>query len=189
MLLKSTVKSAEGARLPAINLTASISKDYSADQGTSSSLPGVNMQRAYGTEASVGVKFTLPLYGGGQLTSKIRQAKDLLGQSRIDVDAARDRVKMMVATAWAQLKAAQSNVDGYRTRVKSSQIALNGVTEELSVGQRTTLDVLNAQAELISSQILLLSAERDVVVGSYALLSAIGRLPSACSSASCDRPG
>ena len=172
----SMVKSAEGARLPAVNLTASASKDYSSDHSSSTSLPGVDVQRRYGTEASFGVKVTLPLYAGGQLTSKIRQAKDLLGQSRIDVDSVRDRVRMSVTTAWAQFTAAQANVQGYRARVRSSQTALAGVSEELMVGQRTTLDVLNAQAELITSEILLVSAERDAVVGSYALLAATGRL-------------
>ena len=172
----SMVKSAEGARLPAVNLTASASKDYSSDHNSSTSLPGVDVQRRYGTEASLGVKVTLPLYAGGQLTSKVRQAKDLLGQSRIDVDTVRDRVRMSVTTAWAQFKAAQANVEGYRARVRSSQTALAGVLEEMTVGQRTTLDVLNAQAELIASQILLLSAERDAVVGSYALLAAMGRI-------------
>ena len=58
----------------------------------------------------------------------------------------------------------------------AAQLALNGVVEERNVGQRTTLDVLNAQADVINAQINLASSERDVVVASYAILSAVGRL-------------
>lgn len=60
--------------------------------------------------------------------------------------------------------------------MQAAQLALNGVIEERNVGQRTTLDVLNAQADVIDAKINQVSAERDIVVASYAILSATGRL-------------
>ena len=63
-----------------------------------------------------------------------------------------------------------------RELVSAAQLALSGVIEERNVGQRTTLDVLDAQADVITAQINLVSSERDVVVASYAILSAIGHL-------------
>ena len=63
-----------------------------------------------------------------------------------------------------------------RAQVAANQLALEGVIEEQRVGQRTTLDVLNAQADLINSQILQVISDRNVVVASYAVLSAMGRL-------------
>ena len=60
--------------------------------------------------------------------------------------------------------------------MKSAEAALNGVREEARLGQRTTLDVLNAQQELVNARIALVSAQRDRVVNSYTLLAAIGRL-------------
>ena len=65
---------------------------------------------------------------------------------------------------------------GYRAQVAAARLALNGVQEEWTVVQRTTLDVLDAQADVISAQILLAGAQRDVIVRSYELLSAVGRL-------------
>ena len=61
-------------------------------------------------------------------------------------------------------------------QVAAQQLALNGVIEERNVGQRTTLDVLDAQADVITAQINLASSQRDVVVASYAIVSAIGAL-------------
>jgi outer membrane protein len=60
--------------------------------------------------------------------------------------------------------------------VTAAEIALNGVREEARVGQRTTLDVLNAQQELVNARVALVTAQRDRVVASYALLAAAGRL-------------
>ena len=102
--------------------------------------------------------------------------KESLGQARIDADVNRDRVRQAVAAAWAQYQAAQESVSANRELVSAAQLALNGVIEERNVGQRTTLEVLNAQADVISAQINLAASERDVVVASYATLSATGQL-------------
>ena len=72
--------------------------------------------------------------------------------------------------------AAKANIDATQSQVQASAIALNGVREEARVGQRTTLDVLNAQQELVNARVALVSAQRDRVVASYTLLAAVGRL-------------
>jgi outer membrane protein len=106
----------------------------------------------------------------------VRQAKESLGQARIQVDFTRDQVRAALTSAWTQFVAAQESTVANRALVSAAQLALNGVIEERNVGQRTTLDVLNAQADVITAQINLASTERDVVVASYAILSAIGQL-------------
>ena len=85
-------------------------------------------------------------------------------------------MRAAVTTAWTQYEAARESVAANRDLVSAAQLALNGVIEERKVGQRTTLDVLNAQADVITAQINLASSERDVVVASYAILSAVGHL-------------
>ncbi|TIT45824.1 MAG: transporter, partial [Mesorhizobium sp.] len=75
-----------------------------------------------------------------------------------------------------QYTAAQQTVVANRQVIAAAQLALSGVIEERNVGQRTTLDVLNAQATLITAKINQASSERDLVVASYAILSAVGRL-------------
>jgi outer membrane protein len=70
----------------------------------------------------------------------------------------------------------ESQYRGDAAQVQASEIALNGVREEARVGQRTTLDVLNAQQELVNARVSLVSAQRDRVVASFTLLAAVGRL-------------
>ena len=184
------VKSAEGAFLPQVSITGSVDNTYSTANseggssgggGGASGLPGVSLSQPNvitqnETSASIGAQLTIPIYQGGQASSVVRQNKEILGQRRIEVDSARDQVRAAVATSWAQLQAAKANITGYQAQVQAAKLALNGVIEERNVGQRTTLDVLNAQADVISAQILLVGSQRDEVVAGYAVLSAIGRL-------------
>jgi outer membrane protein len=85
-------------------------------------------------------------------------------------------VRQSIVQAWGQLEAAKANIEATQAQVQAAEIALNGVREEARVGQRTTLDVLNAQQELVNARVALVSAQRDRVVASYTLLAAVGRL-------------
>jgi len=119
---------------------------------------------------------SIPIYQGGAEYSLVRQAKETLGQRRLDLDVARDQVRQTTVQAWGQLDASKSTVDSTQAQVQASEIALNGVREEARVGQRTTLDVLNAQQELVNARVALVGAQRDRVVASYTLLASVGRL-------------
>lgn len=158
-----SVKSAEGALLPGVTASAGISRNYSNIDG-------------YSTSASIGATLTIPIYQGGRASAQVRQRKESLGQARIDVDVTRDQVRQAVTSAWTQYAAARETVEANRALIAAAQLALDGVIEERNVGQRTTLDVLNAQNDVITAQINLASAERDVVVASYAILLGIGHL-------------
>jgi outer membrane protein len=164
-----TVKSNEGALLPQVSATAGVSRSFT--NGT----PPLPSDGA-STSASIGASLRVPIYSGGRAAATVRRSKESLGQARIDVDVSRDQVRNAVASAWAQYQASRESVAAIREVVSAAQLALNGVIEERNVGQRTTLDVLNAQADVTDAQINLASAERDVVVASYAILSAVGRL-------------
>ncbi|PRD41298.1 transporter [Phyllobacterium phragmitis] len=161
-----TVKAREGALLPTVGLSAGVSHtDTYAGLSTGD-----------GNAASVGLGVTVPIYQGGRTYGQVRQSKEQLGQRRIEVDVAYDSVRAAVASAWSQLESAQASVSANRDGIRAARLALEGVMEERNVGQRTTLDVLNAQNDLVAVQIALVQAERNVVVASYALLSAVGRL-------------
>jgi outer membrane protein len=171
------VKSAEGTLLPNLSAQAGVNRDYTHRSPSSfSGLPGVGSTNGWENSASVGLQLTVPIYQGGRASAQVRQAKETLGQARIQVDVSRDQVRAAVAAAWSQYEAAKESTRANSEAVKAAQLALNGVIEERNVGQRTTLDVLNSQADLISAQINQVSAERDLVVASYAIASAIGRL-------------
>jgi outer membrane protein len=94
----------------------------------------------------------------------------------MDLDTQRDSAQQAVVQSWGQLEAAKAQIIATQAQVTAAETALNGVREEARVGQRTTLDVLNAQQELVNARVALVTAQRDRVVASYALLSATGRL-------------
>jgi outer membrane protein len=162
------VKAKEGAMLPTVGLSAGASRlDTFAGLDTGD-----------GNSASVGIGVTIPIYTGGRTSAQIRQSKEQLGQARIEVDVVRDQVREAIGSAWSQLEAARASVKANRDGIAAAQLALDGVIEERKVCQRTTLDVLNAQNDLTAAEITLVQSEHDVVVASYALLNATGRMTS-----------
>ena len=167
------VKSAEGSLLPQVSAQAGVTHSY---RDTVSGLPGVGASDGRSDSASIGLNLTIPIYQGGRASAQVRQTKEQLGQARIEVDVSRDQVRNAVAAAWTSYTAAREGVDANRALVAAAQLALNGVIEERNVGQRTTLDVLNAQNDVVNAQINLAGSERDVVLASYAILQAMGRL-------------
>ena len=161
------VKVAEGALYPTLSVQGNVTKNYM-------SASSLNTIESY--SASILGQLSVPIYQGGAEYSTIRQSKETLGQKRLDFDTARDQVRQNVVQSWGQLEAAKANIDATTAQVQAAEIALNGVREEARVGQRTTLDVLNAQQELVNARVALVTAQRDRVVASYTLLSAVGRL-------------
>jgi outer membrane protein len=159
------VKVAEGALYPTLAVQGSVLQQNETTQ---------NQLKTF--NATVLAQLTVPIYQGGAEYSLIRQAKETLGQRRLDLETARDQVRQNVVQSWGQLDAAKANIEATQAQVQAAEIALNGVREEARVGQRTTLDVLNAQQELVNARVALVSAQRDRVVASFTLLSAVGRL-------------
>ena len=119
---------------------------------------------------------TIPIYQNGSEWSTIRQAKELVGQRRNELDSARRAVAENVIRAWRQLDSSRSRVTSFEAQVRANEVALNGVRQEALVGSRTTLDVLNAEQELLNSQVNLIQARHDVQVSYYGVLAGIGRL-------------
>jgi outer membrane protein len=131
--------------------------------------------------AFVLTQVTIPIYNAGptgatDIFSSIRQAEEVIGQKRMDLDAARDQVQASVVTAWGQLEAAKAQILATQAQVASSEIALNGIREEARVGQRTTFDILVAQQNLVNARTALVAAQHDRIVASYTLLAAVGEL-------------
>ena len=160
------IKIAEGALYPTIGLTGSLLQrfDVSATQG----------QRAF--SASIVGQINIPIYQGGAEYATTRQAKESLSQQELQTDSQRNQVRAAVVAAWGLNQASVGVVRAAKAAVAANEVALTGVREEAKVGQRTTLDVLNAQQALLTARSQLVSAEHDQVVNSYSLLSAIGRL-------------
>ncbi|MEL6372754.1 MAG: TolC family outer membrane protein [Pseudomonadota bacterium] len=121
-------------------------------------------------------RIDIPLYQRGEVSARVRQAKHNHVALIQEIQRIRNEVKANVISAWSQLRASRAQLRTDRSQVQANQIALTGVREEERVGQRTLLDVLNAQLELLNSRVSLVTTQRNLVVASYNLLSAIGRL-------------
>ena len=109
-------------------------------------------------------------------SAQVRQGKEVLSQTRIVLDRVRTQTAAAVVAAWVTHEGARIAVTASEAEVRAATIALEGVRREAQAGQRTTLEVLNSQQDLISAKARLIGAQRDRVVASYTLLSAIGRL-------------
>ena len=118
----------------------------------------------------------MPIYDGGLSYATTRQAKEQLSQTELQTDLQRDKVRAAVVAAWGANENSSGVLRAARAEVQAAEVALAGVREEAKVGQRTTLDVLNAQQALLNARVQLVTAQHDSVVNSYSLLSAVGRL-------------
>jgi outer membrane protein len=159
------VKSLEGDLLPDLSLQGQLESEFMPPSGAGRT-----------DSAAVALRLNIPIYQGGRVSAQVRQAKEDLGTARISVDLNRDGVRQTAVAAWAAYRASLESIQASRTSVFAAQLAVEGVIEEQRVGQRTTLDVLEQQSDLITAQITLAVAERNAQVAAYALLSAVGRL-------------
>ena len=120
---------------------------------------------------------TVPIYpGGGEVHARVRQAKHTHVQRLQDVETQRTLAREATVSAWSNYNAAKAQLDANETSVRGARTALAGVREEERVGQRTLLDVLNAERDLVQAEVTLVQTQRDYIVQSYTLLQAIGRL-------------
>ncbi len=126
--------------------------------------------------ASLIGRLNIPLYQSGRVYSRVRQAKQTASQRRLLVLDAERTVVSSIISSWEQLRALRAQIVSDRAQVKANKLALQGVRQEALVGSRTTLDVLDAEQELLNSNVTLVVSRRNEVVASYQLLSSIGQL-------------
>jgi outer membrane protein len=158
---------AESSLLPTVTLQGNASHSSDAD-------PSLTTFRT--DQASVLGQVNAPIYDGGTAASQTRQAKETAAQSRLVLDQVRNQSRTAAVGAWVANEGAKIAVSASEAEVRAATVALEGVRKEAAGGQRTTLDVLNAQQDLTSARARLIGAQRDRIIASYTLLSAIGRL-------------
>ena len=154
-------------------------------------LPQVQLEASYGrrfdqaddetdidqTEATtVTGRLTVPLYEAGETRARIRQAKQQHVAFLQQIEQFRTQTQNVVVSSWSQMIASRAQRESDQTQVDANRTALAGVREEERVGQRTLLDVLNAEQELLNSEVQLVSTRRNLVVNSYTVVAAVGRL-------------
>ncbi|MCI4661941.1 MAG: TolC family outer membrane protein [Neomegalonema sp.] len=159
------VRQAIGGTLPSVDLTG----DVGAAANSST-------QNRDALSAEVALEASVPLYQGGALSSRVRAAQALVSQRRAELFETTRLVKEQVGVAWETLKAARATIEASQAQIRAAQVAFDGVREEAKVGSRTTLDVLDAEQELLDARFALVNARSDEYVAGYQLLAAIGLL-------------
>lgn len=124
----------------------------------------------------IGGRLNVPLYDGGSTSAQLRQAKEIAGKKKLDADVARAEIMSLTRATWANLQSSRTRIVAAQTQIAAAERALYGVREEAKAGLRTTLEILNAQQELLNARIALIIAQRERVVASYGLMATIGRL-------------
>ncbi len=125
---------------------------------------------------SVGVRLSVPLFQGGAIRSRTRQQRALRSASNLDLSATQRVVQETVTNAWTGLASARSAVQSAREQVEAAELAYEGVRLEQETGLRSTVEVLDQVADLLTAQIALAQAERDLIVAERQLLASVGTL-------------
>ena len=154
-----------GELLPEVRLEAGYNQAFNA----------INQVNATNTGTVTG-RINVPLYEGGETKARVRAAKHTHVSRLQEIEQARTETTASAISAWSRLEASRTQVAQDAIQVDSARIALEGVREEERVGQRTLLDVLNAEQELLDAQVSAVSDRHDLTVAAHAVLSAIGRL-------------
>ncbi|MDO8287668.1 MAG: TolC family outer membrane protein [Parvibaculum sp.] len=162
---RSAISLAKGALLPSLDLQAKYQYGREASSGVYEA-----------DESSIIGVLTVPLYQGGAEYSRVREAKELHSQSMMQIASAERGVDENVRNAWEAVRSARASIVSGEEQVSANKIALEGVRQEEEVGSQTTLDVLNAEQELLNSSVSLVTAQRNLAVAEYGLLAATGQL-------------
>lgn len=162
------VRVAEASRLP--TLSAGVSETYVNALGG-----GVGGFPSTGSQTTAGLNAKIPIYQGGGPAGRIRQAQAIEGQTLEQSVGTERQVVAQTRSAFANYQAASEAIASQETAVKANELALEGARAEREVGTRTVLDVLNAEQELLNSQVALVTARRDQYVAGFQLLNAMGQ--------------
>ncbi|MET3925519.1 TolC family outer membrane protein [Devosia sp. 2618] len=136
-----------------------------------STLPGQDVVRG-----SLGFQISVPIYAGGAIGASVRKANIEQIKSEVTAMSSYDQVREAVISAWAGIQSADAQISAANSAVSASRTVLDGVIQERDLGSRTTLDVLNSQADLTTARETLINAQTNKVVATFSLLAAMGRL-------------
>ncbi len=167
------IKAARGAVKPTV--TAYAQGSYVNFLNTlGGNVPGVNVVQEQ-SNAEAGVRLTVPIYQGGRPAAQVRQAQARSGQAYEQVIATERDVIAQTRAAYSSWRASERVIQSSERAVAASALSLEGVRAENSVGNRTILDILNAEQELLNAQVQLVTARRNSYVAGFTLLAAMGR--------------
>ncbi|MFV0623066.1 TolC family outer membrane protein [Sphingomonas sp. ac-8] len=166
------VRVARAGRLPSVAAVAG--GNYSTTLNSVPDVNGIRIQQD-GAAATAGLQLSLPLFQGGRPAAQVRRAQAIESSAIERVTQVERGVVSDARSAFAAWQSSLRVIQSSEVQVSANRLSLEGVRAENSVGTRTILDILNAEQELLNSQIQLVSARRDAYVAGFALLAAMGR--------------
>lgn len=169
------VGTARADLLPKVSVFAGTSYlNYLNTLEQATGLPGIAGDQVVKT-SSVGARLTVPLYQGGLVAARVRQARALEAQAMEQMVLVERSVVARARSSFASFRASNEAITANQIAVQANELALEGARAENSVGTRTVIEVLNAEQELLNSRVALVTAERDRYVAGFALLNAMGQ--------------
>ncbi len=179
---RANVRAARSAFRPSISASASAGLSQDRGEFIQGRADGTDIFAASGDTdqddetIAAGVTASIPLFTGGANGARVRQARAAENQARLQVRETERAVLADVTSAWNNLLAARAQIESSQEQVRASEVAFEGVEQEALVGGRTTLDVLDAEQELLDARLALVTAESNAYVAAFALLQATGGL-------------
>ena len=166
------VRAAQAQRLPQLAVT--LGQNYNNFLGTLGAGQGFNTLQT-GTSTVAGISLQVPIFQAGRVGAQVRQAQALRAQAIENATGTERQVIAATRSAYAIWRSSQLVIESAEAAVSANRLSLEGVRAENGVGTRTILDILNAEQELLNSQVTLVTARRDAYVAGFALLAAMGR--------------
>ena len=171
---EASVSTATGDLFPQLSASASISRQYRHKDDLNSNA----LEENPFDSASFGLRLNIPIVSGGREYAEISEEKEKLKQAKLNLATARQQIRSFVIQVWGQYVSASASIPAAEKGLEAEQLALDGIREEQSVGQRTTREVLDQQRSLVEAQVNLIESQRNRIVAAYTLVAAIGRLNS-----------
>ena len=162
---ENNINTVKSELLPSLDLTGTASRSLNAS-GLKTSL------ETYSAKLTL----SMPLYNSGSVYSRLRSARQTAAKRMREIDTARRKTTESATRAWQTLQTSRARIDSINVQIRASEVALEGVQREASVGSRTVLDVLDAEQELLDAKVSIVTAKRDETIAKFELKSAIGEL-------------
>ncbi len=162
--------------LPRVDLQAKSSREESSARNLYAGGAGDVRYSNNVTDHSIGITMSYNLYSGGRYSSKKRELHDVAVTKRISIEGAKTEIVGSVKSTFESYHAAKTNIENYKKQVKAAEVALEATRQEMEVGTKVLLDVLNAQAELVKAQLGFIDAEKNFFQFAYQMVSLLGGL-------------
>lgn len=177
---ESSIQVAQSGYYPTLDVQAGYRNTRAAAHGSmsyidsSGALASARTGRAREEDTSVMLVMNVPFYRAGTTVSKVREAKRAAGQAGINVMAVKRDVSRATTQAWENYQATRSSLSAMEEQVKASALALDGVKYEEQAGERTVLDILNAEQELLDARVNVVTAKKNLIDAAYNLIASMG---------------